>query len=111
MYQNPYDAARNGGIGEYQLIYDTVGGVAHQPVKRESARNIVNLRADKVFRLSGGRRFTLAVDAFNAFNTNVAWGGGGGSGSGISDVSGPTYGYVVRTVYPRVLHLGFGYEF
>src|SRR4029077_11105286 len=33
VYQNPYDPAVNGGLGEYQLIYDTVGGVPHQPVE------------------------------------------------------------------------------
>ena len=79
--------------------------------KRGAIRNIVNLRVGKDFRLSGGRKFTTSLDSFNALNTNVAWGGGGGAGSGITDVSGPTYGYVVRLVYPRVLRFSFGYQF
>jgi hypothetical protein len=79
--------------------------------KRGPARNIVNLRAGKDVTLGGGRKLTMSLDAFNAFNTNVAWGGGGGAGSGITDVSGPSYGYVVRLVYPRVLRFNVGYQF
>jgi carboxypeptidase family protein/TonB-dependent receptor-like protein len=77
---------------------------------RAPARNIVNLRGDKEFKLGGGRKLTMGVDAFNAFNTNVAW-GGGSNGSGITDASGPTYGYVVGIVTPRVLRFSIGYQF
>jgi carboxypeptidase family protein len=73
------------------------------------ARNIVNLRAEKAFRFSGGRKVTMGVDAFNAFNANVPWAAGGGPG--ITDASGPTFGYVTRIVYPRVLRFSAGYEF
>ena len=78
---------------------------------RSAARHIVNLRGEKDFRFGVSRKLTLGVDAFNAFNTNVAWGGGGGAGSGITDASGPTYGYVVRLLSPRVLRFGIGFEF
>lgn len=75
------------------------------------ARHIVNLRAEKSLNLRGGRRLTAGVDAFNAFNSNVAWGTTVSGANAINDQSGPTYGYVVRVVYPRVLRFGIGYEF
>ena len=81
--------------------------------KRGVMRNIINLRGEKTFRAGGGR-INMGVDAFNAFNTNVAWGStgaGGAAGNGINDASGPTYGYVVRVVTPRVLRFAVGYEF
>jgi hypothetical protein len=78
--------------------------------KRGPARHIVNLRVAKDFNLGAGRKIMTGVDAFNAFNSNVPW-GGGGQGSGITDASRPTYGYVVQIVAPRVLRFTVGYEF
>lgn len=79
---------------------------------RGEARHIVNLRAAKDFRLGGDRTFNVGVDAFNAFNSNVAWGSPpGGGANGIDDASGPTYGYVVNVVKPRVLRFGVSFEF
>jgi hypothetical protein len=79
---------------------------------RGPARHIVNLRLSRDFLLSGSRRAMLELDVFNAFNSNVPWGTAtGGGGNGFSDVSGPTYGYVVRVVTPRVLRVGVGFEF
>jgi carboxypeptidase family protein len=81
---------------------------------RGPARNIVNLRAAKDFKFGGGRKVTMSLDAFNAFNSNVPWGSTGSgvvAGTGITDASGPTYGYVVRIVTPRVLRFSVGYEF
>jgi len=79
--------------------------------KRGEVRNILNLRVAKDFKLGAHQTVSAGLDAFNAFNSNVAWGGGGGAGSGITDASGPTYGYVVRIVTPRVLRFTVGYEF
>jgi hypothetical protein len=76
---------------------------------RGKPRHIVNLRGEKEFRF-GAKKFRAAIDAFNAFNSNVPW-GGGGNGSGITDTSGPTYGYVVRIVTPRVLRFAVSYDF
>ena len=76
--------------------------------KRMPWRNILNLRVDKEFRLSGGKRFLAAVDAFNALNTNAAW---AEQQATITDASGPTYGYVNRIVTPRVLRFSVAYEF
>ena len=76
---------------------------------RSRPRHIVNLRGEKEFRF-GARKARIAIDAFNAFNSNVPW-GGGSNGSGITDASGPTYGYVVRIMTPRVLRFGASYEF
>jgi hypothetical protein len=78
--------------------------------QRAPARHIVNLRGEKNFRVGDSRRLSLALDAFNAFNSNVPW-GGGSNGSGITDASGPTYGFVVGIVTPRVLRFGITYEF
>ena len=78
--------------------------------QKAPARQIVNLRGEKKFVLGGSQRLSLGLDAFNAFNSNVAW-GGGSNGSGITDASGPTYGYVVGIVTPRVLRFGITYEF
>ena len=84
--------------------------------QRGPARHIVNLRFAKDFRFGGSRQIKTSIDAFNAFNTNVPWGGaggpvGGGANSGITDASGSTYGYTVQIVSPRVLRFNVGYEF
>ena len=68
------------------------------------SRHIVNLRASKDFRLGGQRRMRFDVDAFNAFNSNVAW--GGFTSPGINYASGPTFGYVTDIVPPRNIRFG-----
>jgi hypothetical protein len=45
----------------------------------------------------------LSADAFNALNTNVAY--------GATFVSGPAYGYVTTISPPRVLRFGATFEF
>lgn len=77
-------------------------------------RAIVNLRGARKFRV-GKSTFTADVEAFNAFNSNVPWSTGGGAGTGdsagITDASGPTYGFVTRIVNPRIMRFGITYEF
>lgn len=79
--------------------------------QRGEVRQIVNLRVAREFRLPTGG-LTLTMDAFNAFNSNVAWGSSTtGPGTGINYASGPTFGYVTRIVSPRALRFGASYEF
>lgn len=77
--------------------------------RRGDPRHIVNLRASKDVPLGRTRRLTLDVDAFNAFNANVAW--GSFTAPGITYASGPTFGYVTDIVPPRNIRLGVSFEF
>jgi hypothetical protein len=80
--------------------------------QRGESRHIVNLRAAKDFGLGRGHKITVDLAAFNALNSNVAWGGNvGAGGSGINYQSGPTFGYVTAIVQPRSLRVGVAYEF
>lgn len=82
--------------------------------QRGPSRHIVNLRLSKEFPLGGSRRFVIDVDAFNAFNSNVPWGGGSGTGGGTTSINyqaGPTFGYVTSIVSPRALQFGVSFEF
>jgi hypothetical protein len=72
--------------------------------RRGPDRHIVNLRASKGFALGGTRKLTFDVDALNALNANVPWGG-------INYQSGPTFGYVTSIVSPRALQFGATFEF
>ena len=76
--------------------------------RRLPFRNVLNLRLDKDFRLGGGRKFSLAIDAFNALNSNAAW---AEQQATITEASGPTYGFVTRIVTPRIFRFSVGYEF
>jgi hypothetical protein len=54
------------------------------------------------------------VDAFNALNTNVAWGRSTGTQQsvlGITETSGPTYNYAFNIVQPRMIRFNVGFEF
>jgi hypothetical protein len=79
---------------------------------RGRKRVMVNMAGSRRFRIFKGT-FTADVQAFNLFNANVPWstGGGTGDGAGVSDVSGPTYGFVTRIVNPRIIRFGVAYEF
>ena len=101
------------GLFVYKKLYDAITNVntwsrsvptGHRP--GTSSTCVRRRRSGS----GGSRKLSLALDAFNAFNSNVAW-GGGSNGSGITDASGPTYGYVVGIVTPRVLRFGITYEF
>ena len=71
-------------------------------------RQILNLRVAKNFRAGRSRVVTASLDAFNALNSNVAW---GRNVAGINDVSGPTYGDVTAFVGPRNFRVNVGFEF
>jgi hypothetical protein len=68
-----------------------------------SAFNILNFRANKDFRMSGGRRLSLDFDVFNLLNlaTPVA----------AEFASGPTFGYVTDVTPPRITRLGVRFAF
>ena len=82
--------------------------------QRGPKRLLVTMGASKRFRTTRGT-FTADVQAFNLLNSNVPWQQGGNQGTGddagISDVSGPTYGFVTRIVNPRIIRFGLTYEF
>ena len=69
---------------------------------RGPTRRVMNVRVSK--RLTVGRnKFSLNADAFNLFNTNVAW--------TQSFVSGPSYGVVTDFNQSRVVRLSASIEF
>ena len=82
---------------------------------RAPARQIMNLRLAKGFRLPGTQRIQGTFDVFNLFNTNVPWGAIRGQGNigaaAVADLSGPTYGNALAIVQPRMLRFGVTYEF
>jgi hypothetical protein len=65
-------------------------------------RHQMNLRLFKRIALGTGRRLMLSVDAFNALNTNVAY--------GATWLSGPSFGYVTTISPPRVFRFGATFE-
>jgi hypothetical protein len=80
--------------------------------QRGPTRNIITARVSKRLRLGQGANVEFDIDGLNLTNTNVAWGSStGGQGSGINFQSGPSYGYVVRTVSPRIVRFGAVFEF
>jgi hypothetical protein len=82
--------------------------------ERGPARNIMNLRGEKTFHHNGSRKLMASVDAFNAFNTNVAWGSTSSASDGalgITETSGPSYNRIYGVVQPRALRFNIAYEF
>jgi hypothetical protein len=78
------------------------------PMEEYGARSLpvrhqMNLRLFRRFGLGSGRRLMLSLDAFNALNTNVAY--------GATWVSGPTFGYVTTISPPRVFRFGATFDF
>jgi carboxypeptidase family protein len=105
---DPAGGPRFPSSSNLQLPVEAMGGT------RGPDRTIVNLRTAKDFRM-GARTFTASVDAFNAFNTNVAWGSTNsqlGFGQiGLVDVSGPSYNQALTIVQPRQIRFNVGFEF
>jgi hypothetical protein len=68
-----------------------------------SAFNILNFRANKDFRMTGGRRLSIDFDLFNLLNlaTPVA----------AEFRSGPTFGYVTDVTPPRITRIGARFTF
>jgi hypothetical protein len=124
-YRMPYDVSvsgflqsRSGVKGQRNYIFRTAdpdGGPAianngNTTIRLEpygsqslSAFNILNFRANKDFRMSGGRRFSIDFDWFNLLNlaTPVA----------ADFTSGPTFGYVTDVTPPRIVRIGARFTF
>lgn len=62
------------------------------------AFNILNFRANKDFRLSGGRRLSIDFDVFNLLNLATS--------TGAEFRSGQTFGYVTGITPPRITRIG-----
>ena len=67
------------------------------------AFNILNFRANKDFRLAGGRRLSIDIDAFNLLNLATP--------TGAEFRSGSTFGYVTGVTPPRIWRLGARFTF
>jgi carboxypeptidase family protein len=68
-----------------------------------SAFNILNFRANKDFRMSGGRRLGIDFDVFNLLNSATP--------TGADFVSGPTFGYATGVVPPLISRIGARFTF
>src|SRR5688572_29457854 len=71
--------------------------------QRLQAFNILNFRANKDFRLSGGRRLSIDFDVFNLLNLATP--------TGAEFRSGQTFGYVTGITPPRITRLGARFTF
>jgi hypothetical protein len=65
--------------------------------------NILNLRANKDFRLSQGRRLSIDFDIFNLLNSATP--------TGADFASGPTFGYVSGVTPPLITRIGARFTF
>ena len=63
-----------------------------------SAYNILNFRANKDFRLTGGRRLSIDFDMFNLLNSATP--------TGAEFASGPTFGYATGVTPPLITRIG-----
>ena len=68
-----------------------------------SAFNILNFRANKDFRLSGGRRLGIDFDVFNLLNSATP--------TGAEFSSGTTFGYATGVVPPLITRIGARFTF
>jgi hypothetical protein len=80
---------------------------------RGPVRDLINIRGSKSFRIGSRGNLEVGLDALNAFNSNVPWGGGTSSNglNGFNELSGPAYNYVLRIPEPRALRFSAAFEF
>ncbi len=71
--------------------------------QRLQAFNILNFRANKDFRMSGGRRISIDFDIFNLLNLATP--------TGAEFASGQTFGYVTGITPPRITRIGARFTF
>jgi hypothetical protein len=72
---------------------------------------VLNVRGSRQFNLGGQKRMSIDVDVLNLINANTPWGSASGSGPGIDWASGPTYGYAIRIMNPRLARFGVTFQF
>lgn len=75
------------------------------------ARHVLNVRGSRQFNLGGSKRLSIDIDVLNLINANTPWGSASGSGPGINWASGPTYGYAIRIMNPRLARFGVSFQF
>ena len=68
-----------------------------------SAYNILNFRANKDFRITGGRRLSIDFDMFNLLNSATP--------TGAEFASGPTFGYATGVTPPLITRIGARFTF
>ena len=68
-----------------------------------AAFNILNFRANKDFRLGGGRRIGIDFDVFNLLNSATP--------TGADFLSGPTFGYATDVMPPLITRIGARFTF
>ena len=124
-YRLPYDVSvsgflqsRSGVKGQRSVIFRTAdpdGGpsiannqnttIRLEPYGSQSlsAFNILNFRANKDFRLSGGRRIAIDFDVFNLLNSATP--------TGADFVSGTTFGYATGVTPPLITRIGARFTF
>ena len=68
-----------------------------------SAFNILNFRANKDFRMTGGRRISVDFDIFNLLNSATP--------TGAEFASGPTFGYATGVTPPLITRIGARFTF
>ena len=124
-YRLPYDVSvsgflqsRSGVKGQRSVIFRTAdpdGGpsiannqnttIRLEPYGSQSlsAFNILNFRANKDFRLSGGRRIAIDFDVFNLLISATP--------TGADFVSGTTFGYATGVTPPLITRIGARFTF
>ena len=122
-YQLPYDInlsgflqSKSGVKGQRTNLFRTAdpdGGTAlgvNTTIRLEeygaqslSAYNILNFRANKDFRMSGGRRVSIDFDMFNLLNSATP--------TGADFASGPTFGYATGVTPPLITRIGARFTF
>ena len=68
-----------------------------------SAYNILNFRANKDFRMTGGRRLSIDFDIFNLLNSATP--------TGAEFASGPSFGYATGVTPPLITRVGARFNF
>ena len=68
-----------------------------------SAYNILNFRANKDFRMTGGRRLSIDFDIFNLLNSATP--------TGAEFASGPSFGYATGVTPPLITRIGARFNF
>jgi hypothetical protein len=79
--------------------------------RKGPARHVLNIRSSRQFNLGGTKRLSVNVDVLNLINANTPWGSASGSGPGITWASGPTFGYAIRIMNPRLARFGVAFAF
>ena len=124
-YRLPYDVSISGFLqsragvkGQRTNIFRTADPDGGPPIARNgnttirlepygaqslSAFNVLNFRANKDFRFSGGKRIGIDFDVFNLLNSATP--------TGADFASGPTFGYATGVVPPLITRIGVRFTF